>query len=91
MGEEFRAIARRAKPVAVMHHPHTTVKVGTWKHAWNRLSSELPSVNHYLGTGAYSHRDHGWGKQDGLESVLDATQRGDVFNVIVRLASPRPE
>jgi hypothetical protein len=91
IGEGFRALARQAKPIAVLHHPHTTVKVGTWRQQWTCLASELPSVNNYLGTGAYSHRDDGWNRRHRLASVMDATQRGDVLNIVVRLASQQME
>jgi len=85
VGAEFRAIAAQHKPVAVLHHPHTTVKRLTWFGKWRRLEDELPSVREYLGTGAYTFRDGGWDKRDKLAQVLRDTARGTILNVVVRL------
>lgn len=85
VGAQFRSLAKQAKPVAVLHHPHTTVKGGTWRQQWRRLTHELPSVRGYLGTGAYSYRDDGWEGRDDLPYVLSTTQRGDTLNIVVRV------
>ncbi len=71
--------------MAVLHHAHTTVKIGTWRQQWRRLEQELPCVTQYLGTGAYSHQGDGWDDRDELPNILAATQRGDILNVVVRL------
>lgn len=86
IASEFRALARRLEPSAVLHHPHTTVKCRTWAQQWRELEKELPSVKEYLGTGAYSYKDDGWDKRDVLDDVLSATKRGEVVDVVVRLA-----
>ena len=70
----------------VLHHPHTTMKTRTWAQQWRKLENELPSVKEYLGTGAYSCKDDGWDKRDILDHVLSATKRGEVLDVVVRLA-----
>jgi hypothetical protein len=85
VGEEFRALARQERPAAVLHHPHTTVKCGTWRQQWSRLQDELSSVRQYLGTGAYSYQDDGWDHRNDLARVIAATQHGDIFNIVVRL------
>jgi hypothetical protein len=84
---DFRSLAKHERPVAVLHHPHTTVKPGTWRQQWRSLELELPTVSDYLGTAAYSIKDDGWQNRHGLPNVLKATQRGDVLNVVVRLAA----
>jgi len=88
---QFRSLAALEKPVAVLHHPHTTVKVGTWRQQWTRLAQELPGAVDCIGTGAYSYRDGGWDTRDGLKDVLAATQRGDILNVTVRLSATPSE
>jgi hypothetical protein len=35
--KSFEVIAKDRKPVAVLHHPHTTVKIRTWSQAWHGL------------------------------------------------------
>jgi len=82
---EFRALAAAHRPVAVLHHPHTTTKCGTWEVAWRRLGDELRFVREYLGTGTYSFRDPGWDKRDALARVLEVNGRGEILNVVVRL------
>jgi hypothetical protein len=79
ISESFRSIAKKKMPIVVLHHPHTTVKIGTWRQQWKRLVAELPSVSHYVGTGAYSHRDDSWHRKDPLSAVLADTQLGDVM------------
>lgn len=85
---EYRRLAQQQRPRAVLHHPHTSVKVGTWRQPWRQLEQELPSVTEYLGTGAYSYRDDGWDNRDELQTLLWSTQKGHILNVIVRLGMP---
>jgi transposase InsO family protein len=84
--QEFKAIASRRQPVIVLHHPHTTVKRMTWRHAWEELRRNLPSVRSYLGTGCYSIRDpkNGFNRDD-LDAVLRSTGSSDVMDIIVKL------
>lgn len=84
---EFKEIAARHRPVAVIHHPHTTLKRGTWRQQWISLEAELPCVRDYLGTGAYSYLDGDWDGRDSLNDVLRATQRGEILNIVVHLAA----
>jgi hypothetical protein len=84
---KFRALAAARRPVAVLHHPHTTTKCGTWEGKWRRIGDELPFVRDYLGTGAYSFRDPGWDQRDGLARVLEVNGRGEILDVMVRLCS----
>ena len=83
--EDFRRLAVQYRPTVVLQHPHTTVKCRTWKQQWQRLEQEMPFVEQYLGTGAYSYRDDGWDARDEFERVLDSTQHGEIMSVVVRL------
>lgn len=85
VSEDFRRLAVQYRPTVVLQHPHTTVKCRTWKQKWQRLEKEMPFIEHYLGTGAYSYRDDGWGARDDFDRVLDSTQRGEIMSVVVRL------
>jgi hypothetical protein len=87
LNSDFRALAAKHRPVAVLHHPHTTTICGTWGWKWQQLRAELPSVTEHLGTGAYSFRDPRWQGRDTLPRVLDANGRGAILNVLVRLGS----
>jgi hypothetical protein len=53
---DFRNLARQAEPVCVLHHPHTTVKMMTWRSAWRRLccSRALPKRHRHLSRKARS-------------------------------------
>lgn len=48
---------RRSQDLAVMRF--TTIKRMTWRHAWNVLPAEIPSVRHHAGSGRYSVEDTG--------------------------------
>jgi hypothetical protein len=85
LNADFRALAAQHRPVAVLHHPHTTSKCSTWSSKWRQLEAELPCVKEYLGAGAYSFRDPGWKNRDSLARVLAANGRGATLDVVVRL------
>jgi hypothetical protein len=89
VGTEFRALAAKFQPAVVLQHPHTTTRLGTWRNKWEQLRLDLPSVQTYLGTGAYSFRDPGWNKRDRLTEVLDATAGGPILDIVVELAVRR--
>lgn len=50
---EFRQLSKIKKPVAILHHPHTTLSSRTWASAWGWVRSELPSVKWYASAGRY--------------------------------------
>ncbi len=85
---EFKNCAKKQKPRWVLQHPHTTVNPMTWRHAWNALLKELPSVTRYMGTGCYSYRDSRNGlNRKPLQAVLDGTKSPDVADIVVHLAA----
>jgi hypothetical protein len=85
---DFKIYAKKQKPRWVLQHPHTTVNPMTWRHAWNALLAELPSVTSYLGTGCYSYRDSKNGlNRKPLQAVLDGTKSPDVADIVVHLAA----
>lgn len=80
MGSDFRSLAKKLRPRVVLQHPHTTEFVGTWTAAWNRLTSELPSVELYASAGRYWRPD---GPRSALEDVLARTTSGPALDFIV--------
>jgi hypothetical protein len=82
---EYRNLAAEHRPAAVIHHQHTTVTARTWRRDWQHLIDELPFINSYAGSFAYSYKDADWDKRNSLTEVLHATQRGEVLNIVVRL------
>ncbi|MHA1333202.1 MAG: hypothetical protein ACTSPL_03905 [Candidatus Odinarchaeia archaeon] len=84
VNEEFRELAKEEKPVCVLHHPHTTVKVRTWLNAWSELRKTLPSVKVYAGAGRFHEPDRDPSKYDKLDDVLKRTKRGNTIDFIVK-------
>jgi hypothetical protein len=86
LNESFKMLARKEKPVCVLHHPHTTVKVRTWLNAWMGLSKELPSVKQYLGAGRYYEENRKPKEYDPLDDVLKHTKLGESIDFIVKIS-----
>jgi hypothetical protein len=86
--KEFKRLAVEYQPRWVLHHPHTAVKKLTWLAAWSGLKQALPSVESYVGSGAYSRKDFGWNGRNSLTEVLASTKSADVMDIIVHMASP---
>jgi len=84
VNEEFKELARREKPIYVLHHPHTTVKVRTWLNAWGNLRKTLPSVEEYAGAGRFHEPDRVPSEYDELDDVLKHTKRGSTIDLIVK-------
>jgi len=83
VNEEFKKLAKREKPIIVLQHPHTTVKVKTWLNAWSRLTKLLPSVKIYASAGRYYEPDRSLSEYDKLNDVLDHTKCGNTVDFIV--------
>jgi len=83
--EKFKLLCNRTHPSIVLHHPHTTIKAGTWRNAWANLKRTIGSVKSYVGTGCYSHEDD-WANRDQLTKVLKSTKSLDVMDIVVHMA-----
>ena len=82
---EFRTLAKKEKPIYVLHHPHTTVNVRTWLNAWSSLRKMIPTVEQYAGAGRYYEPDKEPSRWDKLDDVLKTTkcERTDTIDFIV--------
>ena len=83
INEEFKELARKEKPVCVLHHPHTTVKVRTWLNAWNNLRRILPSVKVYAGAGRFHEPDRDPSEYDKLDDVLRYTKNVNTIDAVI--------
>jgi hypothetical protein len=83
--EQFKRLCDLKKPTIVLHHPHTTIKVSTWRDAWGGVAVRVPTVRSYLGTGCYSYKDD-WGNRHGRSVVLSKTKSQDVMDIVVQMA-----
>jgi len=80
----FRNLAQQEKPSIVLHHPHTTVKITTWRNAWNFLNKIIPSVKQYAGTGRFYEPDRPRSELDVLDDVLYGTSSDNTIDFIIR-------
>jgi hypothetical protein len=83
--EQFKSLCDARKPSIVLHHPHTSVKVGTWRGAWSGIRERVPTVRSFLGTGCYSHKDD-WERRNPFSNVLNNTKSGDVVDIVAQMA-----
>ncbi len=81
----FESLAKRRKPLAVLHHPHTTVKTRSWSQAWNGLRRALPSVTMYIGGGRYQEDDREPHDYDTLSSILAITRYGRTLDFVAHV------
>lgn len=72
--KSFRTLAQKEKPIYVLQHPHTTVKVKTWSNPWKYLRESLPFVEHYAGAGRYYEPNRLLKEYDNLDDVLKTTK-----------------
>lgn len=79
---DFRRLSKKEKPVIVLHHPHTTVKVTTWRNSWRTLEREVPTVKKYAGAGRYYEPDRRKSKYDPLNDVLKSTKKVPTIDFI---------
>lgn len=80
---EFKELARNKKPLCVLQHPHTTVKIRTWLNAWSCLRRTLPSVERYASAGRFYDPDRAPSEYDALHDVLKGTKYGNTIDFIV--------
>ena len=83
VNEEFRELAREERPIYVLHHPHTAVKVRTWLNAWNLLRRMVRSVKVCAGAGRFYEPDRDPSEYDGLDEVLKHTKCGNSLDFVV--------
>jgi hypothetical protein len=83
--KSFEVIAKDRKPVAVLHHPHTTVKTRTWSQAWNGLREALPSVEMYIGARRYQEDERESSDYDSIYAILEATKHGPTLDFVAHV------
>lgn len=83
--KEFRVLAKKEKPVLVLHHPHTTVTTRTWCHGWAGVRNTLNSVKQYSGAGRYfeDEDDRDKANWDDLDSVLKSTRKINTIDFVL--------
>ena len=82
---EFKKLARKERPICVLQHPHTAVKVRTWLNAWSNLRRTLPSVRSYASAGRYHEPNRDPSEYDDLIHVLKSTKCGGAIDLIAYL------
>ena len=75
VNDEFKNLAKKEKPIYVLHHPHTTVKSRTWLNAWSSLIKTLPSIKQYAGAGKYYEPNRKSSEWDDLDIVRYSSKR----------------
>lgn len=81
INDDFRKLAKKEKPIVVLHLPHTTVKKRTWLNAWSCLVKT--SVKYYASSGRYYDSE---GKYDPLDEVLEKTkEKVKTLDFIIRI------
>jgi hypothetical protein len=78
---ELRRLTKTKKPIAILHHPHTTPSSHTWASSWGWVRTELPSVKWYASAGSYDDKK----ELPSLDNtnVLDDTKQGDSIDFVV--------
>ena len=74
--------AKKNKIIYVLQHPHTTVKIKTWRNAWSGLKKDVPTLKKYVGVGRYYESDTPRSKWDKLDDVLDITKNCNTIDFI---------
>jgi len=81
---DFRQLSKTKKPVAILHHPHTTPSSRTWASAWGWVRAELPSVKWYASAGRYDS-DKELPSLDNTNVLSDTKQGGSIDFVVSTL------
>lgn len=81
---DFRQLSKIKKPVAILHHPHTTPSSRTWASAWGWVRAELPSVKWYASAGRYDS-DKELPSLDNTNILSDTKQGGSIDFVVSTL------
>ena len=86
--KEFSSLSQVEKPRFVLHHPHTTVKIATWRNGWSMITKTLPSVINHVGAGRFYEPDRKKSEYDPLGDVLKATKRAATIDFVLRRNYP---
>ena len=84
VNQEMQTLAKTESPMVVLAHPHTTVKVRTWKNSWNNLKRLVPSVQKYAGAGVYYETRRKPSQYDPLAEVLESTTNTATVDIILQ-------
>lgn len=85
--QRFVRLTRDHRPSVVLHHPHSTVKPGTWRNGWNGVKAELGSaLRSFAGAGRYAADDRGWPTRRPIDEVLAATASADCIDIVAEPA-----
>jgi len=84
VNREMQALAQNERPTVVLAHPHTTVKIRTWKNSWNNLMRLVPSVQKYAGAGVYYEAQRKPSQYDPLPEVLESTTNTPTLDFILQ-------
>ncbi len=84
--EEFKRIAMEENPTIVLHHPHTTNCIKTWRDAMSKLTRLLNNLEVYASAGRWPHPgDHlreGGGKHCTFNDVCGKTKLGNSIDFV---------
>lgn len=89
VNKEFKELAQRERPICVLQHPHSTVKVKTWLNAWNSLRKTLSSVEIDASAGRYCEPYRERSEWDDLDDVLENTKSVNTIDFIVWMREMR--
>lgn len=84
VNQEMQKLAKTQSPTVVLAHPHTTVKIKTWKNSWKNLRKLVPSVQKFAGAGVYYERQRKPTQYDPLAEVLESTTNTTTVDFIVQ-------
>lgn len=79
--QKFQAKMAEFQPTVVIQHPHTTDTPNIWRSAWNKLSNEVDSINHFA-SGIFYFDPTSDKPRGELNDVLESTKIGDVVDII---------
>lgn len=86
--ERMLSLTKKYEPIRVLHHPHKTDSVKTWKIAISGLLKSVPSVKEFVSAGIW-YRENKLGSQEEprspLQKVLENTRVGKAVDIIVWL------
>jgi len=79
--KKFQELAKRKRPIYILHHPHSTDSTRTWSAAWGAARNLLPTVEKYASAFRYLNGEDGEPRSD-LDEVRAKTKLGDTIDFI---------